>query len=341
MEDLTKYNEYIRFLANNIDHNYGVVKYIYEKESKLGKPCYRVYNKVEALETLKEQGKEDLFERDNVYNFKNFNFETNKEEYISYYTNKNLLKYDKEYLSNEDIEVILDKMIDIYSMYFINIEFSENINSFNATDINLEDNDLMIILPESSVEEKIYNLISLFITLAINVNDDFNLKVLSELVIYSLDIDYKSDCRYKPLVDNEWICLFELSKLMNNHLQEMMINDIKFKFQSFDELNSMDLNKSESVNFDSEDFKKNIEDFYNLLNKSGLDPLIDTLDDFNILQSYKLWSLGNKEEYLDKMGTIVKNNDNSINELISKIKYFNEEKIYAELLRQQQLLQGV
>lgn len=341
MYNIKKYNDYIRFLANNIDHAYEVVSYIYDKEAEESTPCYRIYDKVQALDRLKELGNKDFIKENKIYSFNIFNFETNSKQKIRYYTNNNILEDVQVYLSNDDIDVIMNRLIDLYSLYFINIEFSNTINSFRATDINLQDKDLLIILPDSTKEEKVFNLIYLYIRLTLNINDEFNLKILSELVIYALGINFSSDGKYKTLTQYEWYNLFELGKLIYNHLQELLIKKIKCKLGSFNEINNIDVGENDIINFNTDDFKIDTSDYYLLLNKLGIDPLINNLDDFNILQSYRLWSLGNKEEYLSKMGILVKDNDKLIHGLIDKIKYYDKEKVYAELLRQQELLKGV
>lgn len=324
------------FLACNIGYSFDIINTIYHEDKydrgQGTSPLY-IFTEKEFKEYLKQRKRKPTDEKPYVTPI--YDISSNQIVWFNLYTDKNIDMYNP-YNSKkikDDIAILFNSLVEFYNRSMIIIEFDSNeIYKESYKYYDLEESEL-IFYDYKTLVEKIYVLLE---TLIKNVFKTEN-KILLNLVFYevlnrkvSLSI---VDNNYADISANQLENIYEYSRLILEFLNVLLAGEELNIHEQLVAKDSTYENPAEKINeFIFSDLKTN--EVFNEIKDFNINPMLNSMDEINILQSYKMWSLGNKDKYISNL----KNLDNMA-DLSDKLSSFPENKLKTILLNNQISLQ--
>lgn len=331
----------IPLLGSNNYYPFDTLYHIFTEDKKRyqgsEKRSLTVYNQSEFENKLKDK-RFKKNETDHYY-INIFDAYKHDDKKISLYTNLNLddTSNVRTIISNnEDAKNLKDILLEILSRNMIMINFEDRVISDDLLDAYSFTSPEIFINAKNNID-KSYKLLYFFIKNVFGVND----KVLIDLVYYSfvknLLISSVSNKDYLSIEKNTLQNVFQYSKLISQFIKNIFTSNDYYFIESED--------KEEDTYYTMGERDKINEIFFSsspanvveeILSKLNINLPPDTEDEINILQTYRYWNQGEKDEYLSGLKCL---EDDSINKLIGRLNLYSGEKVKKILYNKQKELE--
>ncbi len=324
----------IPFLACNSDYSFAVInsiyhEYKYDRGHKTS-PLY-IFTEKEFKNYITTKNRKPSNEK--PYLTPIYDISSDQTVWFNLYTDKNFDAYKPNNPSQvrEEIKIIFNSLIEFYNRHMIVVKFDTNeIYKDSYKYYNLEEREL-IFYDYKGLVEKIYVLLEVLVK-SVFMTDN---KILINLVFYEV-LNRKVvlsiiDNEYSDISINQLQNIYEYSRIILDFINTLLADPGYIESGDPDENSVVDQRENiNSIIFSDKD----IIEVFNEIQDYKMNLLLNSLDEINILQSYKYWNLGDKNKYIASIKDI-----DSMKDLSNKLNSYSDEKVKAILLNNQYNLQ--